>query len=88
MNALLGMKKLLAKKRIKNIISELWPSGLAQAGSSWKKYISYLRKAGFNIFQIDESNNTLVPFSFSKISKAYSKDPTYTTNVLCKLPSP
>ncbi len=76
--ALLGMSKLLQKRKIKILVSELYPEGLKQAGSSWQKYLKLLQKSGFNIYQIP----SLAPINFDDIKKYYKDDPEFTTNII------
>ncbi len=84
LKVLKGAISLLKKKRIKVIVSELWPSGLKSAGDSWEKYVAYLRKYGFNLFEILDSGKT-IPFSDRYIKEEYLEDNEFTTNILAIL---
>lgn len=85
LKALRGAKKLLGKGRIKVIISELWPEGMKRAGDKWEEYISYLKLNGFNLFQINDEEKRLIPFSEKNTAKAFSEDKKYETNILAIL---
>jgi FkbM family methyltransferase len=53
------------------ILSELWPYGLSQCGSSLSSYISTLVKLDFQLFKL-ENRGRLVTFDFKKIEREYT----------------
>jgi FkbM family methyltransferase len=54
MNALRGMEKTIKNSWNLVILSELWPNGLKNAGSSAEEFLEKLRQYGFEIFLIGE----------------------------------
>ena len=85
LRALQGAKVLLGKKKIKVIISELWPRGMKMVGDKWEDYIKYLKLSGFKIYQVDEEHERLITFSEKIITNQFKKDKMYTTNILAVL---
>lgn len=83
--AMLGARKLLKNKRIKVIISELWPEGLRECGDAWEKYVKYLKFNGFDLFQIDDEEKRLIPFSEKDVMEGFKEDKKYETNILAIL---
>lgn len=83
MQAVLGMKRLLEQKKVKVIISELWPAGLAASGTSWQSYTQLLAKSGFKLFIIDEEREKLSNFSTEFVSDGYARDEDFCVNILC-----
>lgn len=79
-----GAKGLLKERRIKVILSELWPDGLECAGDSWEKYIIYLEKHGFKIYEVCDSGET-EPFTGKIIEEEYARNRNFTTNILAVL---
>ncbi|NNC86160.1 MAG: FkbM family methyltransferase [Bacteroidia bacterium] len=57
--ALEGMKKTLKNNDIK-LLSEFWPYGLKQAGSSKQQVYAFLTEQGFSVYKIDKTNLILI----------------------------
>lgn len=54
-----GMVRVLTENKDIKVMSEFWPHGLRQAGSSPVEYLSFMIGLGFNIHFIDEKTMTL-----------------------------
>ncbi len=85
LKAMQGAKELLDQRRIKVIMSELWPKGLQLAGDGWQEYIKYLRLHGFKLFCISDNNRNLTPLSEKRILEEFSEDKEFITNILAIL---
>jgi FkbM family methyltransferase len=56
-HAIKGMHELISRSKKTVLVGELWPYELKKAGSSSEKYITYLKKSGFNI-QVEDKEYT------------------------------
>ncbi len=83
--ALLGAKKLLKKRRIKVILSELWPFGLQLARCDWRNYLQLLEKSGFSLWEINEEEQIISRLNKKKIAKKILVEVEYSTTVLAVL---
>ncbi|HEY9035719.1 MAG TPA: FkbM family methyltransferase [Pseudomonadales bacterium] len=68
--AIVGATSTLGNSEDCIILSELWPYGLTQCGSSVRSYISTLDKLGFQIFKL-EKNGVLAHFDIDVIESKF-----------------
>lgn len=83
--ALMGAKKLLQKKRIKVILSELWPNGLKLAGCDWRNYLKLLEQSGFSLWEINEEELLIRRLNKKEIADKILVESEYSTTVLAVL---
>lgn len=83
--ALLGAKQLLKAKRIKIILSELWPMGLQLAGCDWQEVIKLLKQSGFSLWEIDEENKSVGKYRIRNTEQKIMNDASYSTSILAVL---
>jgi len=83
-----GMNQIIKKNPNLKIITEFWPNGLREAGSSPKKFLEDLEKYGFKFFEIRKRKINKQSISLKKLlSKCkvkQKKDSMFYTDILCK----
>lgn len=57
--AFLGMRGLLERSRCVYMVTEFWPLGLLNAGSSAEHFFGQLQSAGFSLYEIDQRRRQL-----------------------------
>lgn len=83
--AIMGAKKLFQKKRIKVILSELWPYGLQIAGCNWRNYLKLLEQSGFSLWEVNEEEQLIRRLNKRKIADKILVEAEYSTTVLAVL---
>lgn len=81
--ALTGASEVLIKNKSMRILTEFWPRGLHQSGSSGRNYLELLKKNGFKIYEINSLTKIVSRVSVPKILRAYPKDSLYNADLLC-----
>lgn len=79
--ALQGMQSLLRRAQQLTLLTEFWPAGLSNAGSSAREYLDLLLLAGFQIFRIASGSGALRPFGPSQLEEL----PRDGCNLLCRI---
>lgn len=82
MAVLQGMKNIIAKNRKLNIFTEFSPEALKIAGCSPTEYLKKLTNYGFDIYLIDEKEQSLEPADVDRVMKACES--TGYVNLLCR----
>jgi FkbM family methyltransferase len=80
--ALRGMRRLLAAHPEAWVAAELWPAGLARAGSSADALLEQLRSLGGGLLRIDERRGRLVPLDPAWFAATVTVERGNHTNVL------
>jgi len=83
--ALLGMRNLLSKRKVKYLIIEYTPYLLVKYGINPSDLIELLEKYGFEIYEIDEDKYTINKVNIEEINKKYTVENHLYTNLLCIL---
>jgi len=83
--AIVGANQLFQKKRIKVILSELWPYGLKLAGCDWRNYLQILEESGFSLWEINEEDQIIRRLNKQKIADKILVEVEYSTTVLAVL---
>ena len=81
--ALEGMRGLLGRHDRLTLVTEFWPFGLARAGVSPADYLAQLLELGFELFEIDEAQNRIVPAAVAALLRTYLPEKENFTNLLC-----
>ncbi len=67
--ALEGMLELLSKNPKLKLTTEFWPPALAAAGTNPEDYLNRLLRSGFELFEIKEAEQKLLPGDAAALSK-------------------
>jgi FkbM family methyltransferase len=78
--AIKGMNNLLLKNKEIKLLTEFWPYGLKQSGSSALQYFNYLIDLKFNIFLLEK--NTLLKLDEKKVVELNDLPLNYYFNIL------
>lgn len=81
--AILGMKNLLTQNKNIKLISEFWPIGLKRFGITAAEYLKILLTEGFNLYQINENKNKIVPITPDELLKTLTIENQHHTNLFC-----
>jgi FkbM family methyltransferase len=82
--AIKGMENLLRAKEDVNLITEFWPLGLQEFGSSAESFLALLERCGFTtFFEINEGTNSVTPMSRDELLTTYTVAKCNITNLFC-----
>ena len=81
--AVRGMKTLLQANPAVTVVTEVWPWGLANAGSSAAEFLGLLSDLGFSFLDLDERQGRPVPVPAAEVLAALGEARSRHTNLLC-----
>jgi len=79
MQAIKGMENTLAGNKKIKLLSEFWPYGLKQAGSSLSEYFNFLSARGFTCYLLE--NNSLPPLDSKRVKALETLGENYFFNI-------
>ena len=85
--AVKGMKKLLAQHPETAMITEFWPAGLERSGVSATDYLSDLEELGFQLFRIDEEEESTELTTRDELIEKYPSTREDFGNIFCARPA-
>ncbi len=84
-SALKGMQRVLARCRKLFLLTEVWPKGLSEAGSSTAEYVQSLLDNEFDLFLLDDSSSAMKPVNMTEVLKlAADRADSMYLNLLCR----
>ena len=81
--ALTGMFNLLERSPNIRMITEFWPRGMVQCGSSPSEYLRMLSDLGFSLYRISEKDGTVTEMNAEALLAAYTVENDQFTNLFC-----
>ncbi|HWD23850.1 MAG TPA: FkbM family methyltransferase [Acidimicrobiales bacterium] len=81
--AVRGMRRMLERHRDVKIITEFWPAGLKRSGIDARDYLADLDQLGFQLFRIDEDEETTEPTSSEELLRRFPDSREEFGNLYC-----